>query len=121
MVSAEQETSVPVTVWSESMSLPRWSRDGSKLFALAADGVPHFVNVRTTPQFDVTSSPQVFTNWAVAGVRLFDVFPGSQKVILPIVENSPSGQVVARPAEDRTLLHFIINWFGELEQSTRFK
>lgn len=116
--STEQESSVPVTVWSETMSLPRWARDGSKLFAIGGDGIPQVIDVQTNPRFAVAGSPEMFVNWGVAGVKLFDVYPGAQRILLPVVDNSVSESNPSLPAEDRTMLHLVINWFAELEEAS---
>ncbi|NNF03682.1 MAG: serine/threonine-protein kinase [Rhodothermales bacterium] len=104
-----------LSILTGGFSRPRWSHDGTKLFALASDGNPHALPITLDPEFRVTGSPAQQVNWAVAGVRLFDVFPDDASFMLPNPTfTEESSTQTADPAEDTITLHVIVNWFSEL-------
>ena len=122
VLSLSDPDAIPVTAWDRGMSLPRWSSDGRRLFAVAEDGSPHVVEVDLDPSFALASVPRQAINWPVAGVRLFDVFPGGNQVLVPTIGDAISVDDASRGAPRRPIgsirIRFIINWFDELRRAS---
>ena len=98
------------------MTMPKWAPDGSKIYAVAQDGMVHSIPVQIEPFFAVTGAPHVELNWPVAGTGLFDIFPDGERFFMPLQtvgNDAPQDSTAISQIHD---LHLIINLPGMLEK-----
>lgn len=104
----EDLNSTPYPVFENSMNLPRWAPDGSKLYALRTDGSGVSIQVQTEPVFRTVSSP-VENTWYVPSGTLFDVLPSGDRILVGYSATGQSTSAGSELPDESVDVHFIFN------------
>jgi WD40 repeat protein len=113
--SLEDLDSSPYVAWETGMTSPKWSADGTKLFAIALDGSPNSIPVSLESGFTVLGPPVTEVAWA-AGSGSFDLVDGIGSLLMTYrAPAEDAGE--AREDSTRRLheLHFIVGLQNILE------
>ncbi|MDX1429472.1 MAG: hypothetical protein R3282_04245, partial [Rhodothermales bacterium] len=115
----EDIESTPYPVWENSMSLPRWGADESKLYGRHETRFFVSIDVRTSPDF-ATAGPtvEIFPQGdRTLLADLFDVFPNTEHFEFLTGTSDPDGAAATPDTVDSSVeLRFIINVPAQLEK-----
>ncbi|MCZ6757783.1 MAG: protein kinase [Bacteroidetes bacterium] len=103
---------VPFNVTFGFGQFPRWSKNGREFFNLTLGGSVQKYPIDSGENFSLS---QGWEEQAIIGssVPYFDVFDDGERAIVADIIDDPATADSA--IEARVPLHFVINWFGELE------
>jgi dipeptidyl aminopeptidase/acylaminoacyl peptidase len=107
--SLEDLESTPYQIFENSMSLPRWSPDGSKLYAIGPDGSGVSVAVQMEPVFRTVGAPRDEINWFVLAGALFDVFPSGDRFLVGYPSSGGVTDTASETPDESIDVHFILN------------
>ncbi len=111
--SMEALNSAPVTLWNNSMTLPKWAPDESMIYAVNVDGHIEGIQVQTEPVFSPIGVPSNSAiNETMVTTNLFEVFSDGIRFL---IANFDANSTEARDAERRVVdLHVLVNLSAEL-------
>ncbi|MGH9658216.1 MAG: hypothetical protein ACRD96_06705, partial [Bryobacteraceae bacterium] len=82
---------------SDGGSQPRWRRDGKELFYVSRDGRMMAVEIKTTPQFQVTVPKALFQSgildFTVTAIHRYDVAPDGRFLIASFLDETASSPI----------------------------
>ncbi|PIQ62050.1 MAG: hypothetical protein COV99_07415 [Bacteroidetes bacterium CG12_big_fil_rev_8_21_14_0_65_60_17] len=120
--SMEDLDSVPITVWENGMTLPKWSPDGSVLHGIRLGQNRAEMDVQTDPVFRVLGERFVDSPGGVYSTSLFDLFPDNSGFMMgyPTALSTDTSGATATDAttirREGLDVHFIINVSGLVGQ-----
>ena len=115
--SVEDPGVPPYLIWENGKTLPKWSADGSYIYALDVDSGGERIEVQLEPGFSTLGPPEDLSDyWYAFGTGFFEVFPESDRFLMGYPASDLEGNENDNQPKGDLPLHFIFDLVSELSK-----